>query len=132
MANKTHVNILMQGVDAWNQWRKDNPKIAPDLRGRNRGLIHQLVFDAFLRTLKDTSDLNANDFVARAENIFEKLPVTYDSKSPSDYEDENNEELVELDFTDADISEANFSNIRLNGATLARAHLCNADLRSAN
>ena len=30
MANEEHLKILKQGVDAWNQWRKENPKIMPD------------------------------------------------------------------------------------------------------
>lgn len=35
MANPRHVNILMQGVDAWNKWRKEVPSIKPDLKGVN-------------------------------------------------------------------------------------------------
>src|SRR3954462_12313848 len=31
MANRTHVARLKQGVEAWNQWRRDNPKIRPNL-----------------------------------------------------------------------------------------------------
>lgn len=33
MANDEHLEILKQGVDVWNQWRKENPKIRPALRG---------------------------------------------------------------------------------------------------
>ena len=33
MASKKHVARLRQGVDAWNQWRRENPKIRPDLSG---------------------------------------------------------------------------------------------------
>ena len=33
MANPEHVEILKEGVEAWNQWRKDNPGVRPDLRG---------------------------------------------------------------------------------------------------
>ena len=32
MGNRQHLNMLKQGVDAWNQWRKENPDIQPDLR----------------------------------------------------------------------------------------------------
>jgi len=31
MANEEHLAILKQGVEAWNQWRKKNPDIWPDL-----------------------------------------------------------------------------------------------------
>jgi uncharacterized protein YjbI with pentapeptide repeats len=33
MANEEQVKILRKGVDAWNRWRADNPKIVPDLSG---------------------------------------------------------------------------------------------------
>jgi hypothetical protein len=35
MANEEHLAILKQGVEAWNQWRKENPDMRPDLRGAN-------------------------------------------------------------------------------------------------
>ena len=35
MANREHIRILKQGVDAWNQWRSTNPGIQPNLRGRS-------------------------------------------------------------------------------------------------
>ena len=31
MANKKHVARLKQGVEAWNQWRRENPRIRPNL-----------------------------------------------------------------------------------------------------
>lgn len=33
MANKEHLDILRQGVKIWNRWRKENPRVRPDLRG---------------------------------------------------------------------------------------------------
>ena len=33
MANQEHLNILKQGGQPWNSWRKANPTIAPDLSG---------------------------------------------------------------------------------------------------
>lgn len=32
MANKEHVKIIKQGAKIWNNWRKDNPDIRPDLK----------------------------------------------------------------------------------------------------
>jgi len=31
MADKTHLRILERGVGAWNEWRRANPTILPDL-----------------------------------------------------------------------------------------------------
>ncbi len=31
MANQEHLDILKQGVETWNQWRKEHPEIQPDL-----------------------------------------------------------------------------------------------------
>ena len=35
MANKEHLEILRQGVEVWNKWRKENRDVAPDLREAN-------------------------------------------------------------------------------------------------
>ncbi len=35
MANEEHLKILKQGVEAWNEWRKKNPRRTPDLTGAN-------------------------------------------------------------------------------------------------
>jgi hypothetical protein len=33
MADEEHLQILQQGVDVWNEWRKSNPELIPDLDG---------------------------------------------------------------------------------------------------
>lgn len=35
MANPKHLKILRQGVETWNQWRRDHPNVVPDLHGAN-------------------------------------------------------------------------------------------------
>src|SRR5689334_10355719 len=32
MANQQHLDLLKQGVEIWNHWRKEHPDIRPDLR----------------------------------------------------------------------------------------------------
>jgi len=31
MANTEHLDKFYDGIEAWNQWRKENPEIKPDL-----------------------------------------------------------------------------------------------------
>jgi uncharacterized protein YjbI with pentapeptide repeats len=45
MADKEQFELLMRDVDAWNRWRRDNPKVKPDLawavmRGANLSLAN--------------------------------------------------------------------------------------------
>jgi uncharacterized protein YjbI with pentapeptide repeats len=35
VANPEHLAKLNEGVEAWNQWREENPDLAPDLSGAN-------------------------------------------------------------------------------------------------
>ena len=35
MANKKHVALLRQGAHVWNAWRREHPKVCPDLFGAN-------------------------------------------------------------------------------------------------
>jgi hypothetical protein len=35
MADKEHVEILSRGKEVWNEWRKNNSHITPDLSGVN-------------------------------------------------------------------------------------------------
>src|SRR4051812_35846451 len=62
MANEEHVALLKQGVDAWNKWRRENPKVRPDLReaylrGANLlGICVPFSEPMFLRTHAGTSE----------------------------------------------------------------------------
>ena len=35
MADESHLSVLKQGVEAWNQWREQNPGVEPDLGEAN-------------------------------------------------------------------------------------------------
>src|SRR2546421_12862213 len=50
MANPEHLDILKQGVEAWNKWREEYPEVRPDLS-------NAIFFDA---GLKDTCLSYAN------------------------------------------------------------------------
>ena len=44
MANSEHVDILKKGVSIWNEWRRQNPKVKPDLSEAHLGLGEGTVF----------------------------------------------------------------------------------------
>ena len=53
MANRRHLKILEQGVEAWNKWRSENAEIKPNLRGANlkgRNLADADFSDADIRS----------------------------------------------------------------------------------
>ena len=56
MANADHLQILEQGVEAWNQWRQDNPDAIPDL-------------DQAKLNDKDLSEINLSNAQLRKANF---------------------------------------------------------------
>ena len=110
MANQEHLNILWQGVEVWNQWRKDHPDIQPDLEG----------VDLCRFTL-------CNVQLARAKLRQAELPEA----------DFTGATLTDADLWSADLSKANLSRADcgragLVGANLERANLTQANFFSAN
>ena len=45
MANKEHLARLKQGVEVWNQWRRENPDLCPDLSQANLTGAHLVEAD---------------------------------------------------------------------------------------
>lgn len=105
MANQQHVNILLQDVDAWNQWRKQNPQVNPDLSKAD-------LYRANLRAA-NLSEANISETDLSWANLAKA-------------------DLAEADLTEADLTEANLSEADLTGADIAGANLIGANLRWAN
>jgi hypothetical protein len=40
MADQKHLDILKQGMQAWNKWREEHPDIRPNLSGANLSRAH--------------------------------------------------------------------------------------------
>jgi uncharacterized protein YjbI with pentapeptide repeats len=55
MANEEHLARLKQGVDAWNQWRKEYPILMPDLSGADLVMAHLVGLDLSTANLAKTS-----------------------------------------------------------------------------
>ncbi|MCF8032660.1 MAG: toll/interleukin-1 receptor domain-containing protein [Desulfarculaceae bacterium] len=110
MANRKHLEILKQGVEVWNKWRKENPKIRPDLiEARLRG---EHLFKANLS--------GAN--LIRADL----------SRAYLRWADLGGADLGGADLSGANLSGADLSGANPSGANLSGANLRWADLRGTN
>lgn len=115
MANQEHLDILKQGGEVWNQWRKEHPGTMPDLS------------DAYL----NNSDLS---FAHLSDANLKNANLSHTTLKSADL---NNSDLSGADLEGADLSyaflrDANIYNTQLDGANLWRSRLRNANLRSAN
>jgi hypothetical protein len=95
MAKREHVKILKQGVKTWNQWRKNNPDIVPDLRAT---------------ILKESNLSNANFSAAKLDGAI----------------------LILANLSHANLREAELRSVNLTSANLSQADLSEAHLIATN
>ena len=113
MPNQQHIDILIQGVDVWNQWRRDNPDLRPDLRKVD---------------LHDAS-LFGTDINPYLSHVDLHDAVLFDAElSRADLRRAN---LRNADLRSANLRGVNFREANLNGAILKKADLHEADLGGA-
>ncbi|MFH1913731.1 MAG: pentapeptide repeat-containing protein [Pseudomonadota bacterium] len=105
MANPEHLEILKQGVGAWNDWRKANPDVEPDLQEANLSKVDL--------SKADLSKANLTEAILNGANL---------SKA----------NLSEADLFIANLTEAKLTEAILTGATLSWAKLFMANLFMAN
>ena len=104
MAKRKHVEMLRQGIEAWNQWRSQHPRIRPDL---SREPMTE--FEADLQELTEAV-------------INELMP----GRGPSSKLD-----LGGINLTQVNFRRANLAGADLSRAILVEADLSDADLRGA-
>ncbi len=113
MANPEHVEILKQGVDVWNRWRRENPDFNPDLC-RAKLSEAELSTVNLCRAKLTKANLRGADLSwvnFRGANLREA-------------------DLTGAKINGADISDANFEKAILDWANLSRADLSRTNLRS--
>jgi len=110
MASDKHLSILGQGVEVWNQWRHENPKIKPNLQGAN---LNEASLDWFNFRQSDLRDINL---------CGASLGNTNFSKA----------NLSKAKLADADLTEANLREAQLIEAFAENACLNHADFGEAN
>ncbi len=111
--NKTHIEILKQGVEVWNKWREENPDIRPglekaDLESADLSEANFSRADLFNADLTEANLSRAN---LNGANLFKANVRRAD--------------LRNADLTHAYLHDANFSDANLSKASLSGAHLLN-------
>jgi hypothetical protein len=130
MANPEHLKILKQGVEVWNDWRKHNPLIVPELS--EAVLSGSKLSDANFRMANlwraslEKGDLNGGDF--DGANLFQ-ANLKEANLAAASFQDAN---LEWADLSGAFLYKAIFWNASLRHACLNRADLTAADLGGAN
>jgi uncharacterized protein YjbI with pentapeptide repeats len=150
MANQEHLDILKQGVEVWNQWRKEHPEVQPDLSGANLigANLHRANFEASIHyplqnfrffhsphpmppyavsTSLFKADLREADLSgANLRGADLTWVQTADISSP-----EVRWEYTETNLTKADLSGADLSRAELSGANLTQSRLVKTNLSEA-
>ena len=150
MANPEHFEILKQGVDTWNKWRKNNPGVKPDLSeldSRNPifykpNCEEDGIFGAEFEgidfsyvSLRNADLCGANLCKAYLYHAdLREADLTYANLSKADLEcaDLSGADLGQAELLKTDLSEAKLVETRLVWATLKWAYLSYADLTKAD
>ena len=127
MANQEQLEIMMQGVNTWNEWRKENPGIEINLRRAKLAGMNLSGVDLSKARLSEAdlshSNLSHSQFRAarmRATNLAEtNLGDSYLSHAY----------LSEALVFNANLERANLRDATLNNTNLRNTNLCRADLR---
>jgi hypothetical protein len=114
VADEAHVKILKQGVNAWNEWRQENPEILPNLTA-----IHLLQADFEGINLDSADFMRAN----LSGSHFGGANLINANLSSAD--------LSETVFDAAELVHANLSDSNLSGASFKGANLHVASLHTA-
>jgi uncharacterized protein YjbI with pentapeptide repeats len=115
MANPEHLAILKQGVEQWNQWRKERPEVGPDLSRADLNHADLSRADLSGANLREADLSGAN--LARAN-----LEMAYLTGA----------DLHGADLGGSGLVAANLRNTNLAGASLTLSCLLHANLTGAN
>jgi Pentapeptide repeats (8 copies)/TIR domain len=121
LANKDHLEVLERGVDAWNEWRRGNPGILPNLRQAK--LRDRILRGANLQRA-DLSNADLSD--AKLDGMTDL------SRASLRGADLSNADLRGADFSGADLSNTNLKEANLSGTTLLQTDLSYATFDDTN
>ena len=119
MANQEHLDILKQGIETWNHWRQEHPKIQPDLSG-------VFFYQANLSEINLSETILCFTYLGRANLKHTNLSRANLSGATLYDTDLSRANLSEASLFGTDLTRANLSQTRLNGADLGKANFSNA------
>jgi len=156
MANKKHLELLKNGVDAWNDWRMRNPDELPDLEGAElagidlggtaKAIVEQYIAgftEDNIRNLDLLDCASYYPFAARGATLENKMNYFALATALT----RGGANLVSAKLSGANLSEAcllgaqlfnselentSFTSANLVGAMLDDSSLCHAELKRAN
>ena len=135
MADTEQVALLLQGHEAWNRWRAENPEAKIDLRGAKLDGAELSSMDLhgadFSNASAEGADF-ANCDLKKATFVFADLDRAVFLFSDLQGADLRGAKLRNASLEDADFRGSNLSHTDLQGAIMAHADCKGIDLRSAN
>lgn len=156
MAEREHVDLLLKSILEWNVWRKESPKIRPDLSGADLSsgaAIDRLgkprgLYERCGRAYHDLSGANLKSADLKGADL-RTLNFMHTSFAEADFRGARfgsncfarcsfrRANLFNVDLSGQDLSKINVTGANLMGANLSRtcierAHFGNADCRGAS
>ena len=132
-ANEDHIIIFKQGAEAWNNWRKENPEIRPNLS--EASLVGVDFYAGFAGAELYRADLRAADLrgadLRKANFRRANLSEANLNEANLSEADVRGAKLSGADLSLTNLTWTNFRRARLNEANLSGADLRGADLRGA-
>lgn len=130
MADPLHLKMLLENIDAWNQWRRKEPWITPDLREAN--LSGAMLQGAnLIQADLLGADLSGADLFGAILGSTSLIGINL-RKAMLAGADLMGANLSRADLGEADLIAANLSGANLSGANLSRAKLMSANLVGAD
>jgi len=129
MANQEHLDILKQGVQAWEQWRKENSDVQINLSAADLHGVDLHGVDLSWATLTAATLTAATLTAATLYNVdFRYADIDGVDLNGADLD---GADLRGADLTGADLSEADLSNADFNAAIVGSTRFGNVDLSVA-
>lgn len=139
MANEVQMRIIKQGAQLWNQWRKRNPAVKPNLSNADLSRMDLQEANFSLTNLTGSKFNRSNLAHANFSSAnLSKASFNNADLSHSDFTRCDlgkailrNANLTSSDFFEAKLHETNLAGANINGATLYMTSLDGAKLRLA-